>query len=173
MGENVRSQRSWRQRWLPHPVLSGILVCLWLALINHFELGSLLVGIVLGIGIPHLTHQVWTTSPAVRSWWRVVEFAAIVAWDVVVANLQVAWLILFKPADQLRSRWFRVPLELSSPEAITLLAGTITMTPGTVSCDVSEDGRQLLVHGLDIADESLAVQHIKQRYEARLRRIFP
>ncbi len=173
MVEKSHSERNWRQRWLPHPVLSGILVCLWMALINHFEFGSLVVGLVLGIGIPHLTHQVWTTSPAIRSWWRVLEFFGVVAWDVVVANIQVAWLILFRPADQLRSRWFRVPLELSSPEAITLLAGTITMTPGTVSCDVSEDGRQLLVHGLDIADVAEAVQHIKQRYEARLRRIFP
>jgi multicomponent K+:H+ antiporter subunit E len=66
-----------------------------------------------------------------------------------------------------------VPLELRSPEAITVLAGTITMTPGTVSCDLSADGRSLLVHCLDAPDAEEAVRQMKARYEARLMEIFP
>jgi multicomponent K+:H+ antiporter subunit E len=65
-----------------------------------------------------------------------------------------------------------VPLDLRSPEGISVLAGTITMTPGTVTADVSPDGSALLVHCLDIAEESELVAGIKTRYERRLRRIF-
>jgi len=90
-----------------------------------------------------------------------------------VANLQVARLILFRRSDQLRVRWVTLPLELRSPEAITVLAGTITMTPGTVSCDLSADGRSLLVHCLDAPDAEEAVRQMKVRYEARLKEIFP
>ena len=66
-----------------------------------------------------------------------------------------------------------LPLELRSPEAISVLAGTITMTPGTVSCDLSADGRSLLVHCLDAPDAEDAVRAMKDRYEARLKEIFP
>ena len=55
----------------------------------------------------------------------------------------------------------------------TVLAGTITMTPGTVSCDLSADGRSLLVHCLDAPDAEEAVRQMKVRYEARLKEIFP
>lgn len=91
----------------------------------------------------------------------------------VVANLQVTRLILFRPAARLDVRWVVLPLELRSPEAITVLAGTITMTPGTVSCDLSADGRSLLVHCLDAPDAEEAVRAMKDRYEARLKEIFP
>jgi len=96
-----------------------------------------------------------------------------VAWDVVVANLQVTRLILFRPVESLATRWVVLSLELRSPEAITVLAGTITMTPGTVSCDLSADGRSLLVHCLDAPDAEDTVRQMKERYEDRLKEIFP
>jgi multicomponent K+:H+ antiporter subunit E len=95
-----------------------------------------------------------------------------VLWDIVAANFQVARLILFRRNRDLRSRWLVVPLELRSAEAITTLAGTISLTPGTVSADVAADGRSLLVHALDVADDAAEVARIKSRYEARLMRIF-
>ncbi len=57
-------------------------------------------------------------------------------------------------------------------EAISLLAGTITMTPGTLTADVSADGRTLLVHALHAPDPDAVRDEIKTRYEARLKRIF-
>ena len=65
-----------------------------------------------------------------------------------------------------------MPLDLQSPEAIATLAGTITMTPGTLSADVSADGRSLLVHCLDVSDVPATIAAIKSRYESRLMRIF-
>jgi multicomponent K+:H+ antiporter subunit E len=89
-----------------------------------------------------------------------------------VANVQVARLVLLVPNDRLRSRYVTVPLELRSPEAITVLAGTITMTPGTLSAELSADGGAILVHGLDVPDPEALVAEIKTRYEVRLLEIF-
>jgi hypothetical protein len=58
----------------------------------------------------------------------------LVLWDVIVANFQVARIVLFMPR-KIQSAWITVPLDLTSPEAISLLAGTITMTPGTLTAD--------------------------------------
>jgi multicomponent K+:H+ antiporter subunit E len=65
-----------------------------------------------------------------------------------------------------------VPLDIQSPEAITMLAGTITMTPGTLSADLASDGSSILVHCLDVENADDVVRDIKHRYERRLKEIF-
>jgi multicomponent K+:H+ antiporter subunit E len=165
--------RSRFERWLPHPLLTVVLVLLWMLLLNSFSVGGLLMGFVLGVVISRLTSQFWPERPPIKSYRKAAVYLALVAWDVVVANIEVARLILFRRAEQLNVRWVVLPLELRSPEAITVLAGTITMTPGTVSCDLSADGRSLLVHCLDAPDAEQAVHQMKDRYEARLKEIFP
>lgn len=165
--------RSRLERWLPHPWLTLVLVLLWMLLLNDFSVGGLLVGTVLAVVISRLTSQFWPERPPIKSYRKALAYLGVLAWDVVVANLQVTRLILFRRARELEVRWVVLPLELRSPEAITVLAGTITMTPGTVSCDLSADGRSLLVHCLDAPDAEEAVRQMKVRYEARLKEIFP
>jgi multisubunit Na+/H+ antiporter MnhE subunit len=58
------------------------------------------------------------------------------------------------------------------PEATVALASIISLTPGTISSDFSNDKRFLLVHCLDLDHEESLVASIKNRYEKRLRRIF-
>lgn len=159
-------------RLLPHPLLTLLLTVVWVLLANGPSAGSVVVGLVLGIVLPLLTRPFWPDRPVVRAPATVVEYALVVLWDICVANVQVAYLILFKRPEELRSRFLVVPLDTRVPEAIVTLAGTITMTPGTVSCDVSADGRALLVHALDAPDPEEAVATIKRRYERRLLEIF-
>lgn len=172
MAHKSKDTRTWKQRWLPHPLLSLVLIYLWMALVDNFELGSLVVGILLGIAIPIATRSIWESTPKIGSMGLVVMFVLILLWDIMIANVQVALTILFRPTQDLRPKWFAVPLDLKSQEAIALLASTVSLTPGTVSCDLSGDGRSLLVHALDTSDTDAEVTKIKQRYENRLKRIF-
>lgn len=160
------------ERLLPHPVLSVTLAAVWALLVNEFSLGTIVFGLLLGIAIARLTASYWPERPTIRNLPAILEYSVIVLYDIVVSNLQVAYLVLFRRGDSLRSRFVTVPLAITSPEAIVVLAGTITMTPGTVSADLSADGRSLLVHCLDTADPDGVVATIKSRYESRLRRIF-
>jgi multicomponent K+:H+ antiporter subunit E len=91
--------------------------------------------------------------------------------DIVVSNVQVAWLIL-GPERRINPRFVWVPLDVRDPYGIATLAGIITMTPGTLSADLTDDRRFLLVHALNVADEGELIASIKARYEAPLRRIF-
>ena len=159
-------------RLLPHPGLTTLLIAVWLLLPNTFTVGGLLMAIVIGILVPLLTAPFWPNRPPLRFGWPMIEYALVVLWDIVIANFQVARLILFRRNRDLRSRWLVIPLDLRSAEAITTLAGTISLTPGTVSADVAADGRSLLVHALHVEDEAAEVARIKARYEARLIRIF-
>lgn len=160
------------RRILPHPVLSLALALVWMALAGEASAASAVMGAVVGFAVPLATRPFWPDSPRLRRPWAVLAYAGIVAHDIVVANLQVARLILTRRNDELRSAYVTVPLAVTSPEAIAVLAGTITMTPGTLTAELSADGRALLVHGLDVPDPDALVAEIKDRYEARLLEIF-
>jgi multicomponent K+:H+ antiporter subunit E len=160
------------RRLLPHPALSVLVAVVWMLLVNAFTIGALFLAVVIGVLAPLVTSRFWPARPKIRFGPDMAGYVGIVLWDIVEANFQVAWIILTRRNRDIRSRWLAVPLALRSPEAITVLAGTITLTPGTVTADVSADGRALLVHALDVADPEAEVARIKQRYETRLLKVF-
>lgn len=160
------------QKIFPHPLMSVTLIIVWLLLVNTVTLNAIVFGAILGVALPFLTRAYWPGAPRLRNPRMIAEFVLIVLWDIVMANIMVARIILFKRSADLRPAWITVPLNLRSPEAITVLAGTITMTPGTVSSDLSQDGHSLLVHCLHAPDPDAVREEIKTRYERRLMEIF-
>lgn len=160
------------RRLFPHPLLSILLILVWMMLVNRFAWGSLVFAIILSIIVPAMIAPYWPDRPRIRRPVMFLGYAVMVVWDIIVANVQVARIVLFKPNRDLRPAWITVPLEITAPEAIAVLGGTITLTPGTVTCDVSEEGGALLVHCLHAPDPDAVRDEIKTRYEARLKEIF-
>jgi multicomponent K+:H+ antiporter subunit E len=157
------------QRWLPHPLLTLVLVLLWMALLNSFTIGGLVVGLVLGMLIPISTGRFWPERPEIRR--PAGARFLVVSWsDLRDREPPGRGWIVFRDPGELRSRWIAVPLDLTVRRGSRSLAATITLTPGTVASDLSADGRSLLVHCLDVPDEQAMVDRIKQRYERESRR---
>ena len=157
---------------LPHPALTVLLAVVWTLLQNEVSAGMIVFGIILGIIIPIMTARWWPDRPKGLRLEKMLAYVCLVMWDIVVANIQVAWIVLTKRNADMRPNWVVIPLDLRSPEAITILAGTITLTPGTVSADLSDEGKSLLVHALDADDPDAVRNDIKQRYERRIKEIF-
>lgn len=160
------------RRLFPHPGLTLLLVAMWMLVLNELSVGGFVLGVVFGTLVPLFTAPFWPERPPVRYGWRMITYVLLVIGDIIVANFHVARLILFRRNRDLRSCWLSIPLDLQSAEAITVLAGTISLTPGTVSTDISTDGRHLLVHALDTGDAQAEIARIKIRYEKRLMEIF-
>lgn len=159
--------------WLvPHPFLTLLLAVVWIILQNELSAGMAVFGLILGILIPWATSIWWPDTPKGFRLGKMTSYAVIVMWDILVANVQVAWIVLSVSNAKLKPAWIVVPLDLRLPEAITLLAGTITLTPGTVSADISDEGHSLLVHVLHTDDPDAVRDDIKNRYERRLKEIF-
>jgi multicomponent Na+:H+ antiporter subunit E len=93
-------------------------------------------------------------------------------WELLVANIRVAAAVL-GPSRLVRPGIVAVPLELTSDAGISLLANMITLTPGTLSLDVSADRKTLYVHCLAVDDPEEAVRSIKDGFERRVRRVLP
>lgn len=159
------------KRLLPHPRLSILLALLWLLLNGSWSIGHVLLGAVLGVVIGLAVRSTYPEIPRVRAPLKALAYLLLVLRDIVVANVQVARLVL-GPLAWLRPRIVSVPLDIDDPVVASLLAATVTLTPGTVSVDLDLARRELTVHALDAADDASVIDGIKSRYERRLKEIF-
>lgn len=159
------------RRLLPHPLLTLSLTILWLLLVNQLSAGHVVLGALLGWLIPFATSSFWPERLRIRHPLTLLRLLGVLFSDIVRSSFLVAWLILQGPR-RLRPVFVEVPLALETDLAISLLANTISLTPGTVSTRLSADKRTLIVHTIDTGDAAALVAEIKQRYETPLKKIF-
>ena len=154
----------------PQPWLSLILFLTWQILSDGISGASVVMGLILAWLIPQLTRGFWPERPAFRRPWKMTGYLLLVTWDIVMSSISVARLIL--SPSRPRPVFVCYPLALENPLAISILASTISLTPGTVSADVSDDNKLLLIHSLDAEDEQEVIDAIRNRYESRLLEMF-
>ncbi|WP_372769256.1 Na+/H+ antiporter subunit E [Pseudoalteromonas sp.] len=166
----------------PTPFRSILLFFVWLLLNNSYSLGHIVLGAFLATLIPLATLRFREPQPLIMRKWLAFKHFFLVLYDIVTANVQVAFLIS-GPIKKLRPAFVKVPLDLTHEMPITLLASTVSLTPGTVSAEVypfpeslakdeKVSQRYLLIHVLDLKDEAELIATIKRRYEAPLKEIF-
>lgn len=160
-----------RSRLLPMPVQSLLLFLVWLLMNNTLETGHIVLAAVLAFIIPLAVNRLQHPQPTIQKPLLALRYFMLVLMDIVIANMQVAVLIL-GPLKKMQPGFVAVPLDITQKLPITLLASTVSLTPGTVSCDVSEDHCWLYVHALNLVDEQELIASIKTRYEAPLKEIF-
>lgn len=158
-------------RLFPHPRLAIVLALLWLLLNESLSVGHVLLGAALGSVIAWSVRAALPELPRVRAPLEAGGYVLLVLCDILVANVQVARLVL-GPVARLRPRIVVVPLDVDQPMVASLLAATVTLTPGTVSVDLDLVARTLTVHALDAPDDATVVVQIKSRYERRLKEVF-
>jgi multisubunit Na+/H+ antiporter MnhF subunit/multisubunit Na+/H+ antiporter MnhE subunit len=117
------------RRLLPQPLMSVALVAAWVLAHNRVTVATLLLGGLLGVALPLLTARFWPEYPRRVAYGALLRLTAVVAFDIAVANVRVAALIL-GPRRRLHPRFVVVPLALTSPYSITLLASIISLTRG-------------------------------------------
>ena len=157
-------------RLLPHPLLSAILLVIWLLLANELSVAHLLLGALLGWVVPLYTARFWPDQVQVRRPLLLLRFIGVVLYDILVANVTVASLILGRQ-ERLQPAFVVLPLTLRSDLAISLLANTVSLTPGTVSAYLSADRRCLIIHSLHTTAPDDMLATIRRRYETPLKEI--
>jgi len=159
------------RKLLPHPLQSFALLLIWLLLNDSVSAGQILLGAILATALPLWWQRFWPHSPKLRNPMALLKLLLVLLWDIIVANFQVALQVL-GPNRRLHPAFFELPLDLDNDFAITLLASVISLTPGTVSADVSRTRQIILVHALDARDPQQLIDTIKQRYEQPLKEAF-
>jgi multicomponent K+:H+ antiporter subunit E len=155
------------------PVLTLVLVAIWLLLNNSASPAQILLGFTIAVLLMLAAAQLRPVRPRLRRLWTAIALAFRVLVDIVRSNIGVARIVLGLIRDRaVHSGFIDIPLDLRDPHGLAILAAIITSTPGTTWAGVSDDGRSLKLHVLDLKDESEWIRTIKQRYERPLMRIF-
>jgi multicomponent K+:H+ antiporter subunit E len=163
--------RMTRQIWVPHPLLSLLLLLFWVLLNDSLAAGQILLGALLGLVIPLFTKRFWPEMVEIRRPFAALKLAAVVLYDIIVANFVVARVVL-GPSETIKPAFVHVPLDLEGDFPVTLLAGVISLTPGTLSAELDAERQCLLVHALSEEAPDSLVPRIKERYEALIKEIF-
>lgn len=155
------------------PAMVLMLTGLWLLLNQTLAPGAIVLGALLAIALT------WAGSSLrpLRATLRRLDVAAmlvlVVVREVVRSNIGVARIVLGLVRDrEIRSGFLDVPLDMSDPHGLAALAVIITSTPGTVWVGISPDGGHLTLHVLDLKNEQVWIDFVKERYERPLMRIF-
>ncbi|CAH1190408.1 Na(+)/H(+) antiporter subunit E [Paenibacillus auburnensis] len=140
-------------------ILFNLLIAfLWMLLNTNSSGSSFIVGYVLGIAILLILRKSWTRPFYLRRLWAMLKLLLIFIRELVISNFVVIGHII-RPKLAIRPGIFAYETALTSAWEVTLLSCLICLTPGTLTLDVSGDGKTLYIHAIDIADaEELAAQ---------------
>jgi multicomponent Na+:H+ antiporter subunit E len=151
-------------------LLNVLLAIAWGALTGQFYPLNLLFGFLLGFLLLWL---IFRKQEGQRYFSRIpviLEFFLFFLKELIIANLRVARIVL-TPRPRIRPGVIAVPLDLETDAEITLLTNLLTLTPGTLSLDVSSDHRMLYVHTIDYSDIEAFRAQIKNGFERRVMEI--
>ncbi|MBU4141115.1 MAG: Na+/H+ antiporter subunit E [Candidatus Omnitrophica bacterium] len=138
----------------------------------------LLVGIFIAWFVAFMTGDLFITRPHIlkhpqRYWYFLVEYLPKFLWECLKANVDVAYRVLH-PDLPINPGIVKVKTTLKADTALTFLANSITLTPGTLSVDIDRDNGVLYVHWIDVKEKDVeaATKIIVERFEKMLRKVF-
>ena len=160
------------KRLFPAPLLSASLFVLWLVLNPPLGAGQAILGAIVAILLPAVTAPLRPLQVRLRRPTAVARLLVAVGLGVLQSNLDVARGILRSRVRRSTGAFVKVPLELTDPSALAVLAMITTVVPGTVWAELAIDHGAVLLHVFDVDDEAAFVADFKARYERPLKEIF-
>lgn len=136
----------------------------WGALVGSFSITSLVVGFVIGFGCLWMAKPLFSDVNYFRRVWRALRLILLFIYELVVSSFRVAWDVI-TPSHLSRPGIVAMPLDAKTDAEIYLTASLITLTPGTLSLDVSEDRKTLYVHGMFVDDPEALKAEMKDGLE--------
>jgi multicomponent Na+:H+ antiporter subunit E len=153
-------------------MLNLLLAVIWAGLWGSFDLTQLTVGFFVGFGI------LWVTQPMfgapngyfVRAY-RVGRLILFFLYDLMMSSFQVAYDVL-TPTDHSNPKILEMPLDVKSDIEILLVTNLISLTPGTLSLDVTPDRKTLIVHAMFADDPDAVIASLKSGMERMVKEVF-
>lgn len=139
----------------------------WAALTGRFTWGNLAIGFALGMLVMWFAQQAVGAPRYLFKLRQVIGLAAFFLWELLKANLRVAFDVV-TPHHYMRPAVVAVPLDAQTDLEITLLAVLLTLTPGSLSIDVSSDRRTLYVHDMYTRNPDQMRHRVKLGFERRV-----
>ncbi|MGM0635717.1 MAG: Na+/H+ antiporter subunit E [Bacteroidota bacterium] len=144
-----------------------LLTIIWVFLTGSYEVANFMFGFVVNFMILWIISSKDGNTKYFRYVPKIISFFFFFLWEVIKANIQVAYEVV-TPQHTMKPGIVSVPLDAKTDIEITLLANLITLTPGTLSLDVSDDKEVLYIHTMYVTDKQAFIDDIKNGFERRL-----
>ncbi len=155
----------------PYPILFVCLVLMWL-LLGGFTPGQLVLGIIVAVFASWAMASLRPEKPRIRNIHLLPKLFAIVMIDIIKSNIHVASVVLRSGAKRHKPGFLTIYLDIRNEFALAVLAVVLTSTPGSVWLEYDSNDNSVLLHVLDIDNEAVWRDTIKNRYEKLLMEIF-
>lgn len=154
-------------------VIVIVLALGWAAITGNFSGLNLLFGAAIGALAVLLLRSAFAPPRALRKLRRIISLAVLFLYELMVSAIRVAIIVVTPDLKSaLRPAIVAVPLTVKSDAEITLLANLITLTPGTLSVDVSDDRSLLYVHVLTLSTREALIADIASGFETKVKEVF-
>lgn len=152
-------------------LLNLALATVFVALTGSVTFFDFVVGFIIGLGIVSLLSNASGDGGYVGRIWGLMKFFMYFMYILVKANLEVAWEII-TPGFGMEPRILSYSVAGLTDVEVTTLANAITLTPGTLSADLSDDGDTLFIHAMYARDRDQALAAVDQLRHWLLREVF-
>lgn len=154
-------------------LLVFVITLIWAAVTGTFSLLNLLLGVAVASLATLLIRERIKSPHVLRRLWLSLDLAAMFIYELALSACRVAFLVLTPDLKRrLAPAIIAYPLTVKSDAEITLLANLVTLTPGTLSVDVSEDRSILFIHALEMHDREETIASIRNGFEAKIIEVF-
>jgi len=145
-------------------LLNFFMAFLWMFLAGSFNVASFIIGFFLGMLVIFTMRRFLSGRFYMARVYAIIKLAIMFTYQLIVANFEVLAIVL-KPKLDMKPGIFKYDTALKKDWEITLLSILISLTPGTLVMDVSDDNESLYIHALHIPDVNEAVSGIKEGFE--------
>jgi len=145
----------------------------WIALTGGFTIANLVVGAAVAALVVYLMRHHLKHPPGIGRVWRMLRLVLLFVAELLLSAIGVAKLVLAPNlAKHLKPAIVAFPLTATTDAEITLLANLVTLTPGTLSIDVSADRKRLFVHVLSLTSKEKLVRDLAAGFEKNVIEVF-
>lgn len=148
-------------------LMNILLTIVWAALTGKFDFGNFIFGFILSYAVLWVITRGSNRAQYFSRVPKVIGFVAFFIKELIKANVQVAYDVV-TPQNYMKPSIIGIPLDANTELEITLLANFITLTPGTLSMDVSYDNKTLYVHAMYVENKDAFIESVKDGFERRL-----
>ncbi|MGG4550886.1 Na+/H+ antiporter subunit E [Paenibacillus humicus] len=145
-------------------LLNFLIAVIWMFLNNNWSASGLIVGYMIGLALIGLFGRFWSQGFYMRKVWAMIKLLALFIKELFKSSFVVIGQVL-SPKLNIRPGIFAYKTELTGDWEVTILANLITLTPGTLTLDVSREGSTLYIHAMDIDDVDKLCSDIRSTFE--------
>lgn len=151
-------------------LLNFFIAFVWMFMSTSLTASTFIIGYLIGLILIIMMRRFFKDRLYIWRLWATVKLTLLFFKELLLSNISVLRVVL-RPKLDIQPMIFALPTDFKHDWEITLLSSLITLTPGTIVLNVSDDQRTLYIHAIDVDDVDEAIDSIKNSFEKAIKEV--